>query len=176
VSGGARLILGIDPGIALLGYGLIATDSGQLHHITHGCIRTSSDLAEPQRLRRLYGELRTLRHSYPVTDVAMESLFYSRNVTTAMAVGQARGVALLATVDESVTFREYTPTQVKQSVAGFGAARKRQIQETIGLLLNLSALPAPDDAADALAIAVCHLRHIEFEKLIAASPSLKPVR
>jgi crossover junction endodeoxyribonuclease RuvC len=176
VSEVAHLILGIDPGLALLGYGVVGFTAGKLQHVAHGCIRTLHGEAETWRLRQLYDALVKLRASYPITDVAMESLFYSRNVSTAISVGQARGVALVATVDDTVAFREYTPTEVKQVVAGFGGARKRQMQETIGLLLDLSSLPAPDDAADALAIAICHSRHLELDRLIAAASQTPQLR
>jgi crossover junction endodeoxyribonuclease RuvC len=114
----------------------------------------------------LYSGLRLVMERHPVTDVAMEQLFHSRNVTTAVAVGQARGVALLATVNDDVQFAEYTPTTVKQTVAGYGRASKRQVQEMMRMLFGLSELPSPDDAADALAIAVCHAREMGVRSLV----------
>jgi crossover junction endodeoxyribonuclease RuvC len=99
----------------------------------------------------------------------MEMLYYSRNVTTAVAVGQARGVALLATVDRDSAFGEYTPTEIKQAVAGYGKAKKRQIQDMVQLILGLPTVPVPDDAADALAVAICHASRIELERALQAS-------
>jgi crossover junction endodeoxyribonuclease RuvC len=166
-----RIILGVDPGIALLGYGVIRSDGGSLTHLEHGCVETPAGTELPVRLRMLYAGLQAVVGRFPITDVAMESLFHSRNVTTAVAVGQARGVAMLATVGENVEYAEYSPNTVKQIVSGYGRATKRQVQEMMGLIFGLAELPSPDDAADALAVAVCHARHIgvkSFEDLAIA--------
>ena len=111
MSSGSRVILGIDPGIALLGFGVIRAEGDTMHHIEHGCIATSPAQSLPERLSLLYEELRAVKQRSGATDVAVESLFFSRNVTTAVAVGQARGVALLATVDRATSFGEYTPSE-----------------------------------------------------------------
>jgi crossover junction endodeoxyribonuclease RuvC len=157
-----RVILGVDPGIALVGYGVLEFDGG-LVHLEHGAIATPKTDATPFRLRAIYLALGELKRRYQVTDVAMEMLYYARNVTTAVAVGQARGVALLATVDDDITLGEYLPTEIKQTVTGYGGARKRQIQEMVQMILGLPALPTPDDAADALAVAICHAQHVQLE-------------
>jgi len=167
VSDPPRVILGLDPGIARLGFGLLQAQGDEVHHLEYGCLETRSTTPVPVRLRTLYDGVRELRSRYAVTDVAMELLFHTRNVSTAIVVGQARGVAMLAAVDDEVNLGEYTPTQVKQVVAGFGGAGKRQMQETIALLLGLSAPPTPDDAADALAIALCHVQHLRLRQLLA---------
>ncbi len=164
-----RIILGVDPGIALLGYGVIRVDGEIMRHLEHGCLTTSSADPLPQRLRTLYEGLTALKRRFDVTDVAVETLFYSRNVSTAVAVGQARGVAVLATVDEGMVFGEYAPSEIKQIVGGFGAARKREMQEMVRMLLCLEHAPSPDDAADALAVAICHARRSQFSSLVAMS-------
>jgi crossover junction endodeoxyribonuclease RuvC len=164
-----RIILGLDPGIALLGYGVIRVDGETMRHVEHGCIATTPGQPVTQRLRTLYDGLMEVKRRLDVTDVAVEALFYSRNVSTAVAVGQARGVALLATVDDATELGEYTPSEIKQIVSGFGAARKREMQEMVRLLLSLDRLPAPDDAADALAVAICHARRSQFASLLATT-------
>jgi crossover junction endodeoxyribonuclease RuvC len=162
----ARTILGLDPGLALLGYGVIRAQGDSLTHVEHGCVETPAGTPLPVRLRMLYSGLQLLMERHPITDVAMEQLFHSRNVTTAVVVGEARGVALLATVRDDVTFAEYTPTTVKHVVAGYGRATKRQVQEMMRMLFGLKQLPSPDDAADALAIAVCHAREMGVRSLV----------
>ena len=164
-----RIILGLDPGIGLLGYGVIDVNGDEMRHLDHGCIATAPGQPMPARLRALFDGLTEVRARFGVTDVAVETLFYSHSMTTAVAVGQARGVALLATVDEATTFGEYAPAEIKQIVGGFGAARKRQMQEMVRLLLDLDRPPSPDDAADALAVAICHARRSQFSSLLAAS-------
>jgi crossover junction endodeoxyribonuclease RuvC len=172
----SHVILGLDPGIALLGYGVVGCERGQLTYLAHGCVETKAGLPLPLRLRQLFDGVIDLKQRYPVTDVAMESLFHSRNVSTAIIVGEARGVAMLAAVDGSIVLGEYTPTQVKQVVTGYGGARKRQIQEMVTLRLGLSSIPKPDDAADALAIAICHAQQLDLQLLVArASQDPTPV-
>lgn len=162
-----RVILGIDPGLATLGYGLVESSGDLLRHLGHGCVVTPADAPLSSRLHVLHEALVGLRREHQITDVGIESLFYSRNVRTATAVGQARGVAILAAVDVGITLGEYTPTQVKQSVAGYGGAKKRQMQEMVRLLLCLPELPTPDDAADALAVAICHARQAALQEVLA---------
>ncbi len=164
-----RIILGVDPGIALLGYGLIRTDGEAMEHVEHGCISTSPGQPLPERLHALYDGLIDLKRRFNITDVAVEALFYSRNVSTAVAVGQARGVALVATVDDRTDFAEYMPSEIKQIVGGFGGARKREMQQMVALLLGLDSPPSPDDAADALAVAICHARRSHLASLLAAA-------
>ena len=151
------LVLGVDPGTAITGYGLVQEAEGQLQAVAYGAITTPSDWTMPQRLLKIYRDLTALIREYNPTEGAVEQLFFSRNVKTALAVGQARGVALLALAEGGLPVHEYTPLQVKQSVVGYGRAEKAQVQELVKLLLGLEVVPQPDDAADALAIAICHL-------------------
>jgi crossover junction endodeoxyribonuclease RuvC len=150
------LILGIDPGTAIMGYGLVAQQGNRLKQIDHGVIRTEATLPLAARLLKLYRGLEGLIQEYRPDAVAVEELFFNKNTRTALAVGQARGVILLAAAQAGLEIAEYTPLQVKQGVVGYGRAEKLQIQEMVKLLLCLSELPKPDDAADALAIAICH--------------------
>ncbi|MSQ23437.1 MAG: crossover junction endodeoxyribonuclease RuvC [Chloroflexi bacterium] len=163
-----RLILGIDPGLATLGYGLVKAGPKGIEYLDHGCVLTRPPTELPDRLAHLFHELRALRSSYPITDVAMESLFYAPRLRT-RGLGEARGVAMVAVVTTGTQFFEYTPTQVKEAVTGSGGAGKRQVQEMVKLVLNLSAIPTPDDAADALAIALCHAREIDLQRLVATA-------
>jgi crossover junction endodeoxyribonuclease RuvC len=151
------LILGIDPGTAITGYGLVGGEGDELTLAGYGVITTSSDSPLPQRLQILYQELRGLIARYRPTAVAIEELFFSRNVRTALAVGQARGIALLAAAEAGLPVHEYTPLQVKQAVVGYGRATKDQVQQMVRMLLGLDFVPQPDDAADAIAVAICHL-------------------
>ncbi len=152
------LALGIDPGTATTGYGLVRLEpDGGLAAVAFGVITTPKESSAPARLKMLYDQLRALLRKYKPETAAVEKLFFSRNVTTAIAVGQARGVALLALQQAGVEIFEYTPNEVKQAVAGYGSADKRQVQEMVRTLLLLEAIPKPDDAADALAIAITHL-------------------
>jgi crossover junction endodeoxyribonuclease RuvC len=152
------LALGIDPGIATTGYGLVRlTPDGSLVAVKYGVILTPKDVSAPARLEMLYKELRALLKKYKPDTAAVEKLFFSRNVTTAIAVGQARGVVMLSLQQAGIEPFEYTPNEVKQAVAGYGSADKRQVQEMVRALLQLESIPKPDDAADALAIAITHL-------------------
>jgi crossover junction endodeoxyribonuclease RuvC len=162
------LVLGVDPGTAITGYGLVrqAPDSDQLEAVAYGVITTPSDWAMPQRLRKIYQDLTDLIREHHPTEAAVEQLFFSRNVKTALAVGQARGVVLLALADSDLAVHEYTPLQVKQSVVGYGRAEKAQVQDLVRLLLSLPAVPQPDDAADALAIAICHVHSARMTLLM----------
>jgi crossover junction endodeoxyribonuclease RuvC len=160
------LVLGVDPGTAITGYGLVQEAEGQLQAVAYGAITTPSDWTMPQRLLKIYRDLTALIREYSPTEGAVEQLFFSRNVKTALAVGQARGVALLALAEGGLAVHEYTPLQVKQSVVGYGRAEKAQVQELVKLLLGLEVVPQPDDAADALAIAICHLHSARMISLI----------
>lgn len=150
--------LGIDPGTATTGYGLVrlAPDGG-LVAVAFGVISTPKDSPAPARLELLYRQLNDLLKLHRPDTAAVERLFFQRNISTAMAVGQARGVALLSLQQAGVEVFEYTPNEVKQAVSGYGSAQKRQVQEMVRTLLGLPAIPRPDDAADALAIAITHL-------------------
>jgi crossover junction endodeoxyribonuclease RuvC len=160
------LVLGVDPGTAITGYGLVQEAEGQLQAVAYGAITTPSDWALPQRLLKIYRDLTALIREYNPAEGAVEQLFFSRNVKTALAVGQARGVVLLALADGGLAVHEYTPLQVKQSVVGYGRAEKAQVQELVKLLLGLEVVPQPDDAADALAIAICHLHSARMMALM----------
>jgi len=164
------LVLGVDPGTAITGYGLVrhAPDGDQLEAVAYGVIATPSDWAMPRRLQKIYQDLTDLIRAHHPNEAAVEQLFFSRNVKTALAVGQARGVVLLSLADGGVSVHEYTPLQVKQSVVGYGRAEKAQVQELVRLLLGLEAVPQPDDAADALAIAICHLHSARMTSLQSA--------
>lgn len=152
------LALGIDPGTATTGYGLVRLEQdGSLIAVRYGVILTSKEATAPARLVILYDELRSLIGEYHPEIAAVEKLFFSRNVTTALAVGQARGVVMLCLEQAGINAFEYTPNEIKQAVAGYGGAQKKQVQEMVRALLALESIPKPDDAADALAIAITHL-------------------
>ena len=152
------LALGIDPGIATTGYGLVRLESdGRLVAVSYGVFLTPKEETIPARLEKLYRELRSLLKKHHPDTSAVEKLFFQRNVSTAIAVGQARGVALLAPQQAGIESFEYTPNEVKQAVAGYGSADKKQVQDMVRVLLQLTEIPKPDDAADALAIAITHL-------------------
>jgi len=151
-----RIILGIDPGTATMGWGVIRQEGNRLHYVQHGAIVTPSNWEMPRRLGRLYDGVTELAKGYRPDTIAVEELFFNTNVTTAITVGQARGVALLAAYRAGIEVAEYTPLQVKQAITSYGRAEKRQVQEMVKTLLNLREIPKPDDAADGLAIAVCH--------------------
>lgn len=149
--------LGIDPGTATMGWGVVEDDGeGGLRMVEYGALTTSKELPLAQRLQILHRGLLEIIARYRPDTAAVEELFFSKNVTTALAVGHARGVALLALADSGVTVREYKPMEVKQAVAGYGRADKRQMQDMVRMTLGLDSIPRPDDAADALGIAICH--------------------
>jgi crossover junction endodeoxyribonuclease RuvC len=152
------LALGIDPGTATTGYGLVRQlPDGSLQAEGSGVITTTPEDTAPDRLVTLYRELQDLLRAHKPDTAAVEKLFFQRNVSTAIAVGQARGVVLLALAQAGIEVFEYTPNEVKQAVAGYGSAGKRQVQEMVRVLLSLEDIPKPDDAADALAVAITHL-------------------
>lgn len=158
------LALGIDPGTATTGYGLVRlAPDGSLVAVNYGVILTPKDVTAPARLVMLYDQLRDILKEYHPEIAAVEKLFFSRNVTTALAVGQARGVVMLCLQQAGIEALEYTPNEVKQAVAGYGGAQKRQVQEMVRALLQLDSIPKPDDAADALAIAITHLNTRRYE-------------
>jgi crossover junction endodeoxyribonuclease RuvC len=163
------IILGIDPGTAALGYGIIERTGGRLRAIDHGCLETSPDLPLPERLVLIHRLVSDLIQLHSPDLVGVERLFFSRNAQTAFAVGQARGVVLLAAGQHGITVREATPNEVKSAVAGYGAADKEQVKRMVGIVLGLPRPPEPDDAADALAVAICVAnRERSGEQLTAA--------
>jgi len=149
-------VLGIDPGIAIAGFGFIDKAGHKLTPVQYGAITTEAHTPQEERLVQIYESASALMDRYKPDAVAVEKLFFNRNVTTAFAVGQARGVIILAAAQRGLPVAEYTPLQVKQSVVGYGKAEKRQVQEMVKMFLKLSAIPKPDDVADALAVAICH--------------------
>ena len=150
------LTLGIDPGTAITGFGLITQKNDKLQFIDCGVIRTSASESASDRLRRIYKELKHLLVQYKPNCMAVEKLFFGKNTKTAMKVSQARGIILLAAAELGITVAEYSPQEVKIAMTGYGKADKNQIQQMVKILLGLSFIPKPDDAADALAIAICH--------------------
>lgn len=148
--------LGIDPGTAIMGWGIVEITDGRLALIGSGALTTPTGMPQAERLRLLYDGLRDLIARYAPDAAAIEELFFGKNVNTALSVGQARGVALLALAQAGLAIHEYKPLAVKQAVAGYGGADKKQMQEMVRLTLGLDAVPRPDDAADALAVAICH--------------------
>jgi crossover junction endodeoxyribonuclease RuvC len=160
------ITLGIDPGIALTGYGIIEEkDDGSLHVINFGVIRTSADLSQADRLVHIYQRIKSIILLHQPDTGAVEKLFFERNVRTALNVGQARGVALLVMAESGLQIGEYTPLEVKQAVAGYGGADKNQVQQMVKTILELEAIPRPDDAADALAVAICHIHSARIQNL-----------
>lgn len=149
-------VLGIDPGIAIAGFGFVDYIGHKLTPVQYGAIQTQAHTPAEERLLQIYDAAGALMDRYKPDAVAVEKLFFNRNVTTAFAVGQARGVIILAAAQRGLTVAEYTPLQVKQAVVGYGKAEKRQVQEMVKMFLRLSAIPKPDDVADALAVAICH--------------------
>jgi crossover junction endodeoxyribonuclease RuvC len=160
------LVLGIDPGTAITGYGLVKGEDDELTLVAYGAITTSSDWPLPERLQRIYRELTALIEDQQPTAVAVEELFFSKNVRTALSVGQARGVALLAAANAGLPVHEYTPLQVKQAIAGYGRATKDQVQQMVRMLLALDSVPQPDDAADAIAVAICHIHSAKLTAML----------
>ncbi len=159
------IILGIDPGTAITGYGVVQSDGDLLQLIAYGAITTPSDWKMPQRLQHIYAELVALIRMHQPTEAVVEKLFFSKNVRTALSVGQARGVALLAAAQAGLMIHEYTPLEIKQAVVGYGRAEKSQIQQMVRMLLQLDFIPQPDDAADALAVAICHAHSARMRRI-----------
>ena len=152
------ILLGIDPGLATLGWGVIEAGGGRERLIEYGCILTTPDQALPERLLQIQNDMRALLARFQPEEIAFEELFFAKNVTTAFTVGAARGVSIAVCAEYTDKLYEYTPMQVKQAVVGYGLAEKRQVMDMVKRLLKLKAVPRPDDAADALAIAICHAR------------------
>ena len=166
------LVLGVDPGTATTGYGFVRDlPDGSLEVVDFGVISTPADLPMPERLLMLFNKLTEKILLYRPQSGAVEKLFFQRNVTTAMSVGQARGVTILALAQHGVAVAEYTPLEVKQAVTGYGGADKNQVQQMVKALLSLNQIPKPDDAADALAIAICHLHSARLNRLIEEGQS-----
>ena len=151
-------ILGIDPGVAIVGFGLIESDRGTMRMLQYGAVTTEAGLPLATRLVQIEDDMRALIQQLRPDEIAIEELFFSKNITTGIAVAHGRGVVLCTAERLGVPIFEYTPMQVKQAVVGYGLAEKRQVMDMTRRLLKLKAVPKPDDAADALAIAICHAR------------------
>jgi crossover junction endodeoxyribonuclease RuvC len=157
-------VIGIDPGTATTGYGLVReNEDGSLALVDFGVITTPASLPMPERLLELYRQLTAILLLHRPESGAVEKLFFQRNVTNALSVGQARGVVLLALAQAGLGVGEYTPMEVKQATAGYGGADKNQVQQMVRALLGLADIPRPDDAADALAVAICHLHSAKMK-------------
>lgn len=150
------IIMGIDPGYAIVGYGVVSFSGNRFQPLAYGAVTTSSKVPMPSRLAAIYDEISLLIHKYQPDAAAVEELFFNTNSKTVIAVGQGRGVILLSMQKAEIPIYEYTPLQVKQAVAGYGRAEKTQVMEMTRRLLGLEKVPKPDDAADALALAICH--------------------
>ncbi len=158
------IILGIDPGLAIIGYGVIKYDGRKLSIIDYGTITTEAGVPLPRRLSSIYDSMGTLIDRFKPDAIAFEELFFNKNVKTALTVGHARGTALVCAEKSGTELFEYTPLQVKQAVCGYGRADKKQIQAMVKMLLNLKEIPRPDDAADAVAVAICHAHSSNFKE------------
>ena len=160
------LVIGIDPGTATTGYGVVREHpNGALEAVAYGVITTKARQPMPNRLQKLYEEMQTLLSTHKPEAAAVETLFFGKNVTTAITVAQGRGVVLLALAQAGIPIREYKPSEIKQAIAGYGNADKSQVQEMIRQLLNLDSIPRPDDAADGLGVAITDLNSSRFERL-----------
>jgi len=160
-------VLGIDPGTAITGWGVVHEEAdGEMALVGYGTIQTPASTPLPQRLRLIFHQVRELIERHQPEAIAVEEVFFSRNARTALSVGQARGVVLLAAELAGRPVYEYTPLQVKQAVSGYGNADKAQVQQMTALLLKLEVVPTPDDAADAIAVAVCHLQAAHWASLL----------
>lgn len=151
-------ILGIDPGVAIVGFGVVDYDKGQAKMVQYGAINTQAGLPLATRLVQIESDLQQLIQHFQPDEISIEELFFSKNITTGIAVAHARGVILCTAEKLGIPIYEYTPMQVKQAVVGYGLAEKHQVMDMVRRLLKLKSIPRPDDAADALAIALCHAR------------------
>ncbi len=159
-------IIGLDPGTATTGYGVIDFDQGIMTPIAYGIIKTEPHTPMPERLQTIYQDLTELLTEYKPDSAGIEEVFFGRNITTAITVGQARGVLLLCLADHKVPIAEYSPPRIKDAVTGYGKADKKQVQMMVQNMLNLESIPRPDDAADGLAIAITHYHYSRFQGLV----------
>jgi crossover junction endodeoxyribonuclease RuvC len=167
-EGGDVRVLGTDPGTAITGYGVVESDGDHLAALAYGVITTPAGWGLAQRLQEIYRQLRALAAEWRPESAAVEELFFSKNARTALLVGHARGVGLLALADAGLPVHEYKPAEIKQAVTGYGAAPKPQVQSMVQHLLGLAEPPSPDDAADALAVAICHVHSARWRSLTLA--------
>jgi crossover junction endodeoxyribonuclease RuvC len=163
-----RIVLGIDPGTATTGYGVVTEGlDGEFRLLACGVIRTEAGEPMHLRLLEIFQDIQGLIDEFQPHDMAIEELFFGRNVSTAISVGQARGAALLAAALAGLKVSEYKPAEIKQAITGYGNAEKQQMQEMVRQTLNLATIPRPDDAADGAAIALCHLQRVRYEELFS---------
>ncbi len=162
-----KTVLGIDPGLASAGYGLVALDGSRARHVAHGVITTSPDQDAGERLKLLFHAFLELIDRYHPDEAAVEEIYFAKNTKTYLGVAQAKGTLLLALAERGVPASEYSPLEIKRAVAGNGRAEKTQVQELVRLILGLSEQPSPDHAADALAAAICHGHRSQLRRLIS---------
>ena len=161
------IVLGIDPGTAATGYGIVERTGSKLRAVDYGCLETLPTQELPQRLLEIHQAILELIETHKPSLLGVERIFFNKNVRTALSVGQARGVAILAAAHAGCVIAEYTPLQVKQAVVGYGRAEKEQVQRMVQILLHMDHIPQPDDAADALAVAICHIHSRAYEARIS---------
>ena len=159
-------ILGIDPGTVTMGYGVVEEQEDELSLMDYGALTTSPKTPLPQRLHTLYVGLLNLIARYQPSEIAIEEPFVAKNVRSALAVGQAIGMAMVAAAGKGIPIHQYTPTQVKQAVSSYGHSGKEQVQEMVKVQLGLPSLPQPSDAADALAVALCHIQEMHLARIV----------
>jgi crossover junction endodeoxyribonuclease RuvC len=164
------LVLGIDPGTVVAGYGLVDNSDGNLRMVAYGTVKSSQKLSPAERLSKLYYGLKEVVERYQPDVVAVEQPFVSNNVSTAFAIGRAQAVAILVAANQDIPVFEYSPAKVKHMVSSYGASSKEQMQQMVKLQLNLAELPQPADAADALAVALCHISETHYSNLIGEQP------
>jgi len=162
------IILGIDPGTATTGFGVINFIDGELKLMDYGCIETPKDDSLSQRLLSISKDLTEIVNLWKPESIAIEELFFSKNVKTAMTVAHARGAIMQKLAEKTSEIHEYKPCQIKEAVCGYGKADKKQVQRMVKIILNMEEIPRPDDAADALAVAICHSNVVQFNKLTKA--------
>jgi len=161
-------ILGIDPGTVVMGYGIVESNGGDFVLVDYGVIKPPSKLKSPERLGYIYGEIFKVIARYKPDAVAIEEPFVSENIKSALAIGKAQAIAILAAVNNKIPIHEYPPSRIKQQVTGYGGGTKEQVQEMVRLQLNLSGVPSPFDAADALAVAICHIQESRLNSIISS--------
>ncbi len=164
-------IIGIDPGVAITGYAVIEEINGEFNCLVSGCIRTSKELPPSIRLKAIHDQIIDLINEHRPLALAVEKIFFSKNVRTAFQVGEARGVIMLVAANNMIDLFEYTPLQVKQAVAGYGKADKQQVQKMVQMLLKLNRPPSVDDEADAIAVALCHLQNRRWQDAVKGGQS-----
>ena len=162
------IVLGIDPGLAIVGYGVVESVKGRVRPIDYGAINTPAGVRTPIRLQMIHKGLLSLFDKFKPDEIAVEELFFSNNKTTGIPVAEARGVILMTAINYTDKLFEYTPNQIKQAITGWGGADKRQMQEVVRQTLRLPSIPKPDDAADALAVALTHAQTNRFGSLFGA--------